>query len=284
MAHRAIGNALKQFQPLHHRMPHPSCYGKALNILQARQFVRENRPKAEEHDGLSTWYDYIAYTCHLCAERATSLGRLQPEFDEAWTGLKGSVALEPFETLEYIRTRDGKLQQHAALRRAASELEAAKLALSKLVPSVFDSSDLEASRMRVPLPKRRLLAAAVKRVKETQAGFNVAKERDRHYVAFYLQTRDHKNTQDDLERLLRHMDWALGQITLIEAETDQSKSTGHDQKLDAAEREILHTTEVWKMDLLINHEPQKSRSREHSQRKLLSCVKPNPAMSSLQLG
>ncbi|KAK8133402.1 hypothetical protein PG984_005414 [Apiospora sp. TS-2023a] len=165
MAHRAIGNALKQFQPLHHQIPHLSSYGEALDILQARQYVRVHRPNAEEQNGLSTWYDYIAYTCHRCAQRATSLERLQPEFKEAWTGLKEAVVLKPFETLEYIRTEDAKLQHNAALRGAARDLEAAKLALSKLVPSDFDPSDLEASRMRVPLPKRRLLAASVKRQK-----------------------------------------------------------------------------------------------------------------------
>ncbi|KAK8009360.1 hypothetical protein PG991_011911 [Apiospora marii] len=230
-AHPSVDSALQHY--IRHRslVPRSMSYIRILQRFQSRHRVREDATNADEQDRLSTWFDYIAYMVCLYAQCLASRDRLQTEFDRAWSSLQASVALELFETLDYIRTRDAKLQQDEALLHAARDFEGAKLALSKLSPSEFDSSDPETSKMRIPATKRLLVAAAVKRVQETQAALDLARERDRHFVTFYLRIRDYEIVQDELERLLRQMDWASDQALLIEAEEDQLDSAGHDEAL-----------------------------------------------------
>lgn len=68
----------------------------------------------------------------------------------------------------------------------------------------------------------------MKRVNQTQVALDLARERDRHYVAYYLRTRDYENIHDEVGRLGRRMEWELGQLPLIEVERDQLHSASRE--------------------------------------------------------
>ncbi|KAK8095044.1 hypothetical protein PG997_001729 [Apiospora hydei] len=234
---RAVRVALSDFN--RRRKPGFSSYVVAAQKLMetTTPFIPfELRPNTEEQDQLSTWTEYLVYARSLYTHCATTSQNLQIKLDAAWHSFESSVKLKPFETRDYVSSRDAKLRQTAAVRDAAAAFEAAKMDLSKLVPSDFDPSDLEASRLRAPPPKRRLLAAAVKRVKEAQAALVQAKERDGHYAKFYQATRDYESTRDDVGRLRRQLDWAEKQYALVKAEQDQSRPAHHDSVVERSRK------------------------------------------------
>ncbi|KAK7947741.1 uncharacterized protein PG986_008627 [Apiospora aurea] len=234
---RAVRMALSHFN--RRRKPGFSSYVEAVRALMETTTTYvpfELRPNTEEQDQLSTWTEYLVYARSLYTHCATSSQNLQRKLKEAWHSFESSVKVKPFETRDYVCSRDAKLQQAAAVRDAAVALEAAKMDLSKLVPSDFDPSELESSRMRVPPPKRRPLAAAVKRVKETQAALDLAKKRGRRYAEFYIATRDNESTLDDVGRLRRQLDWAEKQYVLVKAEQDQSRPAHRDSVVERSRK------------------------------------------------
>ncbi|KAK8038499.1 hypothetical protein PG993_006910 [Apiospora rasikravindrae] len=245
---RAVRRALAHFN--RHRKPGFLSYAEAVQgeVMGTRgmemgrsYFPFELRPDTEEQDQLSTWTEYLVYAKNLYTHCFAFLDSQTIDLNTAWNTLEKSVKLQPFETRHYVRSKDAKLQQAAAVRDAAAALETAKLDLSRLVPPDFDPSDLEASRLRVPPQKRRLLAAAVKRVKETQTALDLAKERDRHFVEFYLEIRQYESTLDEVERLLRQLEWAEKQYALVKAEQDQSRPANHDPVVErSTKRRSIH--------------------------------------------
>lgn len=84
-----------------------------------------------QQDILATWVEY-AFFAHCYVERAeVSVRLLQPTYDEAWRTLEAAVALEPFETPEYVRSESWSREQHALRCSADKALATAELELDK---------------------------------------------------------------------------------------------------------------------------------------------------------
>ncbi|KAI1345684.1 hypothetical protein F5Y01DRAFT_322843 [Xylaria sp. FL0043] len=201
--------------------PGSTTYAKGLqNVLALYGFSLSFRVRQdlEQQDKLTTWIEYLAYTCCEHQIYVRRLKKAQPAFDKAWKKVLNAKVLKPSDTREWILDLRSAMQHDRETHEAWQAVESAKTALK--------SAQVAESR---PLDSRHSKLALINNTNAAQSKFDRAKKaldfverRNRCLTEFSTASREHWEAKNDMELYGIRIEWVSSQIPLIEREMIES--------------------------------------------------------------
>ncbi|KAI0099337.1 hypothetical protein GGR51DRAFT_576310 [Nemania sp. FL0031] len=186
----------------------PTYTEAVQNLLAQYNFTRpiqlNDDPKRQ--DKLATWIEYLAFTCSIHYRYTCLIKHLQPEFDEAWGALLllHSNLLRPSDTKENICNIKSAITRRKEREEAqrATYLAQGALGLKQT-------------------PKTNRLAAQ-STLYEAKESMETIARRDEVIMDFNITVQEYKKAKNSAERCNRRVQWIMEQVSIIEAETNES--------------------------------------------------------------
>ena len=222
-----------------------SKYNEAAKTLLAQHGLTKGFRFQEDQmqqDQLMTWIEYFSYESAQYNRYTKTVQRLQPAFDEAWKKLVDLKVLRPSETQEYICNVESAIDGQNEYWQAWQGVEWAKTAAEKALSPVQKNNNSLRGLHLTPAERKEMLAAT-SRLDKAKAIHKSIMKRNQTITEFDVATRDFQTAKQKAKRHQIRLDWILGQLPLIEAETDKSRAVDAGQKaICRMKRRLAHDT------------------------------------------
>ncbi len=232
-------------------------YTEALRSLLAhydfnRPFQLHDDPARQ--DVVTTWIEYVGWTCAFHYTYSRLVEKHQPAYDEAWKVVVGTGMLRPHETCEYLQTMacgfaqdDADTQAHNDVRLAQSAVEAASSTPYGDSPGFQEARALE-------------LSAASTMLEDALTRRDLVTKRNRHIADFVNAIRPYRNASRGKRWQGSIMQWALEQLPLVEAEANTNARSAPSRDADGEAPDFQPNPEHQKQDQPASPRPEAGES------------------------